>query len=106
MRTSLKKLRRARQQSTYHAWYSPKQAELWGTVQYRKFNGQPVIASVVSATLDHGCMWDDLKYRGRVNGNTGQRASNGSMKIIEPRQPITSMGLERRCAMSLLNTWI
>lgn len=78
MRTSLKKLRREQKRiGFYHAWHSPEMECVGGLISYEKLDGKTVLVTVVSRTPNHGCNWDDLKYKGRVKLNTSCRLSYG-----------------------------
>lgn len=51
-----------------HAWYSQKQAELYGTVIYLSADSnQPIeVSSVTDSKDNHGLVWSDLEYIGPV----------------------------------------
>ena len=53
-----------KKQNEFYCWYSPKQAKVVGEVIYL-IDGINKKVTVVSNSLDHGCLFDDLVFLGR-----------------------------------------
>lgn len=90
MRASLKKHRRRRaRQGIYHAWLSPQQAALIGTVLYRRFDGRQVVVSEVCRDVKDRSRWEDLRYQGPVMADGFvRRTAEGSMSRLPFMQPM------------------
>lgn len=49
-----------------HAWYSARMAKILGTFRYQKEDGEIVIGTIATHTMEHGCLWDDMAYLGEI----------------------------------------
>jgi len=73
------------EQEIFYGWYSEQQAQCSDTICiYRKENGAEVITSLVSSTPDHGSLWTDIKFVGRITD---------CVRIIENPHPKTKESL-------------
>jgi len=64
------------------AWYSQKMAKINGTFRYRKEDGEVIIGTIATRTMDHGCLWDDMVPLGEVVECLG-RETNGEITELD-----------------------
>lgn len=62
----------------YHAWFSQKAANLYGSIIYAREDGTEVEVTVAKRKIEHGetYLWDDKKYVGEVVRYVRRRQPN------------------------------
>lgn len=69
-----------------HAWFSARQAQLFGVVLWKDVQGEILETTIITRTKENICKWDDIVYLGEVVEYVGRKAE-GECPSLEDASP-------------------